>query len=387
MTEVFVAGIGMTGFGRFPGETIESLALPACLDALTDAAVTAADVDAVYCGNVYGGMLAAQRIAGQLGLTGRPAYNVEAACFSSAVALHLAVQAIGAGQIRTALVAGVEQLSALGRGGLRLNATDPDIAQGLTMAAAYAMRAQAYLAATRATPRDLAAVAAKNRGNGSLNPRAQFRTPATIDEVLASRPIADPLTLLQCCGTGDGAAAVVISRRPGPAARPVQITASVVTSGTTGRHDLTREPLTERAARAAYAQAGIGPADLGIIELHDAFSIAELLYYEALGLCGYGEAADLLRSGATARDGDCPVNASGGLLARGHPLGATGLAQVTEVTSQLRGTADALIRRPRHGLTHCTGGGITGYDHAVCAIHVLSAARARRGPTAARLRR
>ena len=373
MTGVFVAGIGMISFGRFPGETIESLALPACLDALTDAAVAADDVDAVYCGNVYGGMLPAQRIAGQLGLTGRPGYNVEAACSSSAVALHLAVEAIRAGQIRTALVAGVEQLSVFGRGGQRLNATDPDIIQGMTMPAAYAMRAQAYLAAVGATAQDLAAVAVKNRGNGSLNPRAQFRKPATIDEVLASRPIADPLTLLQCCGTGDGAAAVVISQHPGPAAHPVQIMASVATSGTTGQHDLTREPLTERTARAAYAQAGIGPADIGTVELHDAFSIAELLYYEALGLCGYGQAPGLLRSGATARGGACPVNASGGLLARGHPLGATGIAQVVEVTSQLRGTACTSTRRPHHGLTHCTGGGITGYDHAACTIHILSA--------------
>jgi acetyl-CoA acetyltransferase len=374
MTDVFVAGIGMIGFGRFPGETIESLALPACLDALTDAAVTAADIDAVYCGNVYGGMLPAQRIAGQLGLTGRPCYNVEAACSSSAVALHLAVQGVSAGHIRAALVTGVEQLSVFGRGGLRLNATDPDIIQGLTMPAVYAMRAQAYLAATGATAQDLAAVAVKNRGNGSLNPRAQFRKPATIDEVLTSRPIADPLTLLQCCGTGDGAAAAVISQHRGPAAQPVQVTASVATSGTIGQHDLTREPLTERTARAAYTQAGIRPADIGTVELHDAFSIAELLYYEALGLCGYGEAASLLRSGATARDGDCPVNASGGLLARGHPLGATGIAQVAEVTGQLRGTAATLPRRRRHGLTHCTGGGITGYDHAVCTIHILSAA-------------
>lgn len=374
MTDVFVAGIGMIGFGRFPGETIESLALPACLNALTDAAVTAADIDAVYCGNVYGGMLPAQRIAGHLELTGLPGYNVEAACSSSAVALHLAVQAIRAGHIGTALVIGVEQLSVFGRGGLRLNASDPDITQGLTMPAVYAMRAQAYLAATGATTQDLAAVAVKNRGNGSLNPRAQFREPVTIDEVLASRPIADPLTLLQCCGTGDGAAAVVISQHPGPAAQPVQITASVATSGTIGQHDLTREPLTTRTARAAYAQAGIGPADIGTVELHDAFSIAELLYYEALGLCGFGEAPGLLRSGATARTGDCPVNASGGLLARGHPLGATGIAQVAEITSQLRGTADTLTRRPRHGLTHCTGGGITGYDHAACTIHILSAA-------------
>lgn len=373
MNEVFVTGIGMIGFGRFPDETIESLALPACLDALTDASVSRVGIDAVYCGNVYGGMLPAQRVAGQLGLTARPCYNVEAACSSSALALHLAVRAIRAGQIDTALVIGVEQLSVFGGGTLQLNATDPDVAQGVTMPAVYAMRAQAYLAATGATVEDLAAVAVKNRGNGSANSRAQFRKPTTVDDVLASRPIADPLTLLQCCGTGDGAAAVVVSRTPS-GERPIRVAASVASSGTVGRHDLSREPLTERVAQEAYREAWIGPTDLGVVELHDAFSIAELLYYEALGLCGFGEAPDLLNSGDTARDGRCPVNAGGGLLSRGHPLGATGVAQVVEVVEHLRGLSDALARRPDHALTHCTGGGITGYDHAACTVHILSAA-------------
>lgn len=374
VADAYVAGVGMTGFGRFPDSSIERLALPACLDALADAEVARDEVDAVWCGNVYGGMLPAQRIAARLGLTGRLAVNVEAACSSSALALHLAVQAIRAGQIETALVAGVEQLSVFGGGTLPLNPGDPDVVQGVTMPAGYAMRAQAYLAATGATTADLAAVAVKNRGNGALNPRAQFRTPATAGQVLASRPIADPLTLLECCGSGDGAAAVVVSRRPGPGRRPVRVAASVASSGTVGQHDLSREPLTGRVAALAYQEAGIGPHDLGAVELHDAFAIAELLYYEALGLCGYGEAPGLLRSGATGRAGRCPVNAGGGLLARGHPLGATGVAQVVEVTEHLRGAPAVLARRPDHALTHCTGGGITGYDHAVCTIHILSAA-------------
>lgn len=371
---VYLHGTGIIPFGRYPDRTLEDLAVPAATGALAEAAATPDGIDAVYCGNVYGGMLPAHRIAARLGLTGRPAYNVEAACSSSAVALHLAVSAIRAGQLETALVIGVEQLSVFGRGTLRLNADDPEIAEGLTMPAAYAMRAQRYMAATGARIEDLAAVSVKNHANGALNPDAQFRRPTPLDEVLGSRPVADPLTLLQCCGTGDGAAAVVVSRNPGPAARAVQVAASVATSGTIGQHDLSREPLTERAARAAYAEAGIGPADLGTVELHDAFSIAELLYCEALGLCGYGEAPDLLRSGATARNGRCPVNASGGLLARGHPLGATGIAQLAEVTGQLRGLSGTLAQRPDHGLTHCTGGGITGYDHAACTIHILSAA-------------
>jgi acetyl-CoA acetyltransferase len=383
VTAAYIAGTGMIGFGRFAGETLESLALPAALDALAEADATCDDIDAVYCGNVYGGMLPAQRIAGRLGLTGRPGYNVEAACSSSALALHLAVQAIRARQLDTALVVGVEQLSVFGGGTLRLNAGDPDVAQGVTMPAVYAMRAQSYLAATAATVEDLAAVAVKNRGNGAANPRAQFRETTTVEEVLASRPVAGPLTLLQCCGTGDGAAAAVVSRWPATGGRPLRVAASRFSSGTIGPHDLASEPLTERVARDAYREAAVTAADLGIVETHDAFSIAELLYYEAIGLCGFGEASELLRAGVTERTGSCPVNAGGGLLARGHPLGATGVAQVAETAGRLRGAAadpgaaypgaaDAGAA-PTVGLTHCTGGGITGYDHAACAIHILVA--------------
>jgi len=373
---VFVHGTGIIPFGRYPDRTLEDLAVPAAAGALAEAAATGDGIDAVYCGNVYGGMLPAHRIAARLGLTGRPAYNVEAACSSSAVALHLAVVAIRAGQLETALVIGVEQLSVFGRGTLRLNADDAEIAAGLTMPAAYAMRAQRYMAATGAVIEDLAAVSVKNHANGALNPDAQFRRPTPLEEVLGSRPVADPLTLLQCCGSGDGAAAVVVSARPPDPAlwpRTVRVAASVVSSGRTGRHDLSREPLTTRVAAQAYAEAGIGPADLGVIELHDAFTIAELLYYEALGLCGYGEAPGLLRDGVTQRSGRHPVNAGGGLLARGHPLGATGVAQVVEVTRHLAGRTGTLGHRPDAGLTHCTGGGISGYDHAVCTIHVLTA--------------
>lgn len=372
MTDAYVIGTGIIPFGKYRDRTLESLALPAALDALRQADATHEAIDAVYCGNVYGGMLPAHRIAGQLGLTARPCYNVEAACSSSAVALHLAVQAIRTGQLDTALVIGVEQLSGFGGGTLRLNADDPDIAHGLTMPAAYAMRAQRYMAATGATVADLAEVAVKNHANGALNPNAQYRKPTTLNEVLESRPIADPLTLLQCCGSGDGAAALVVSRhRPSGVDSPVRVAASVFSSGTIGAHDLTREPLTARVAQTAYQQADIGPANLGVVELHDAFTIAELLYYEALGLCGYGQAPELLRAGVSARTGTCPVNAGGGLLARGHPLGATGIAQVVEVTEHLRGGTD-LPRRPDVGLTHCTGGGISGYDHAACTIHVLT---------------
>ncbi len=372
MTAAHVIGVGMTAFGRRPDDTIESLGAAAALDALRQSGVTPEDIDAVYCGNVYGGMLPAQRIAAGIGLTGRPGYNVEAACSSSAVALHLAVHAIRTGLHDTVLVLGVEQLSRFGGGTLPLNPDDLDVAQGVTMPAVYAMRAQRYLASTGATVHDLAAVAVKNRGNGAANPRAQYRTEPTVEEVLASRPVADPLTLLQCSGSGDGAAAAVVSRHPGERLRPVSVVASRFTSGTTGAHDLTREPLTARVASDAYAEAGITADDVDVIELHDAFSIAELQYYEALGLCGFGEAPELVRSGHTGRTGPCAVNPSGGLLARGHPIGATGLAQVVEVVEWLRDPPAWDGRRARLGVTHCTGGGISGYDHAACSIHVLA---------------
>jgi benzoylsuccinyl-CoA thiolase BbsB subunit len=377
MSEAYIHGTGIIRFGRYPDATLEDLATPATREALANAGAAPADVDAVYCGNVYGGMLPAHRVAARLGLTGRPAYNVEAACSSSAVALHLAVSAIRAGQLGTALVIGVEQLSVFGGGTLRLNAADPEVAQGLTMPAVYAMRAQRYMRETGATIEDLAAVSVKNHANGAFNPKAQFRSPTPLDEVLASRQIADPLSLLQCCGSGDGAAAVLVSSHlpaGGSGPRAVRVAASVVSSGTTGPHDLSREPLTARVAEQAYAEAGVTPADLGVIELHDAFTIAELLYYEALGLCGFGEAPGLLRDGVTQRTGRHPVNAGGGLLARGHPLGATGVTQVVEVTRHLSGAGTGLARPPEVGLTHCTGGGISGYDHAVCSMHVLAAA-------------
>lgn len=372
MTVAHILGVGMTAFGRRTEDTIESLGADAALDALHQSGVTPGEIDAVYCGNVYGGMLPAQRVAARLGLTGRPGHNCEAACSSSAMALHLAVHAVRTGLYDSVLVLGVEQLSVFGGGPLRLNKDDLEVAQGVTMPAVYAMRAQRYLAATGATVRDLAAVAVKNRGNGAANPRAQYRTEPTVEDVLASRPVADPLTLLQCSGSGDGAAAAVVSRYSADHLRPVSVVASQFSSGTTGAHDLAREPLTARVANRAYTEAGITADDVDVIELHDAFSIAELLYYEALGLCGFGEAPELLRAGHTGRAGRRPVNSGGGLLARGHPIGATGLAQVVEVVDWLRDPPGHDGERARIGLTHCTGGGITGYDHAACGIHVLA---------------
>jgi acetyl-CoA acetyltransferase len=238
----------------------------------------------------------------------------------------------------------------------------------------YAMRGTRFLHERDATPADLAAVAVKNRHNGTLNEYAQQRSEVTVDEVLGSRMIADPLTLLQCCPSQvDGAAAVVLSTRR-PSGKAVKVLSSVVQSGIRERadDDILDAEITARAARHAYEQAGLSPQDVDVVELHDAFTIAELLYYEALGLADHGDAVALLRSGDTRIGGRIPVNPSGGLLAKGHPLGATGVAQMVEIAWQLQGRAgQRQVEGAKVGLTQCTGGGIAGVDHAASSVHLL----------------
>jgi acetyl-CoA acetyltransferase len=247
----------------------------------------------------------------------------------------------------------------------------------MVMPAVYAMRAQRYLHETGATAADLAAVSVKSRRHGSLNPYAQMRDLVTEDAVLASRPIADPPTLLMCCPTGDGAAAIVMvsDRVRRELGRPaIRVAASVLHSGQVaeGFRDMTKPEITYHSAQDAYAQAGVGPADLDMVELHDAFSIAELVYYEALGLAERGYGYELIRRGATTFGGDVVVNPSGGLLSKGHPVGASGVAQVVEAYWQLTGAAgDRQIPNARLAMTHVTGGGTAGLDHGACTVHIL----------------
>jgi acetyl-CoA acetyltransferase len=374
----FIRGVGMTPFGRHADALAPTLGQRAILAAIEDARIELRDIQAVYCANVFGGMILGQLIVRDLGLKGIPVYNVENACASGATAVHLAGHALQARQYDTVLVLGIEQLTRLGGGTIPLQRNDDKTAlyadAGMVLPAVYAMRAARFLHEGRGTREDLAAIAEKNRFHGSLNEYAQQRTPVSAQEVLASRPVAEPLTLLQCCPSQvDGAAALVLGRQPS-GVKPVRVMASIVQSGMLERadDDILDAEITARAARLAYEQAGITPADVGVVELHDAFTIAELLYYEALGLAGHGEAASLLRSGATRLGGRVPVNPSGGLLAKGHPLGATGIAQMVEVVWQLQGRAGSRqAGTPKIGVTQCTGGGIAGVDHAASSVHVL----------------
>lgn len=381
-TEVFIAGAAMTAFGRHETLSLQDLAQQAVQGALADAGIGADRLQALYNANVYGGMVLGQVLMRDFGITGPALYNVENACASGATAVHLACQALRLGVYDTVLVWGVEQLTRLGGGTIPMQRNDYKTElyarQGMTLPTVYAMRGTRYLHERGETPALLAQVAVKNRAHGARNPLAQQRKPVTLEEVLASRPVAEPLTLLQCCPSMvDGAAALVLTtRRPEGGRRAVRIAGSAVQSGhlESGCDDILDAEITARTARLAYEQAGIAPADVQVVELHDAFTIAELLYYEALGLAPRGAGAGLLRDGATALGGRVPVNPSGGLLAKGHPLGATGVAQMVELAWQLEGRAEGRqVEGARVGLAQCTGGGIAGMDHAASSVHLLVA--------------
>jgi benzoylsuccinyl-CoA thiolase BbsB subunit len=378
MRGVSVVGVGMIPFGKYPERKLADLGWPAVKAAIRDAGIEPRQIQAAYSGTALGGMMSGQRVLGRLGMTAIPIANVENACSSSSTAFRQGVMAIRSGQYDVVLVIGVEKLSKFGGGTLPLEEEDWEVSQGLSMPALYAMRAQRYMHDFGLTREQLALVSVKNRRHGSLNPDAQMRKPVTLDEVLSSRPIADPFTLLQCCPTGDGAAAAVLCAtsvahqfRPDP----VQVIASDVTSGKymTGFRDMTIPEITVRGAKEAYEEAGVGPRDIDVAEVHDAFSIAELLYYEAFGFCAHGDAGRFIESGATTFGGQVVVNPSGGLLAKGHPVGATGAAQVVEIVRQLRGEAgERQVEGAKIGLTHATGGGISGFDHGACSIHIFS---------------
>lgn len=375
---VAVLGTGIVPFGKFPDVSVSHLARPAVIEALRESGLERAQIESLFCGSAISGMMAGQRVARDVGLSGIPIVNVENACSSSATAFRDALVAVGSGMIDYAIVVGVEKLTRLRGGMLPLDEEDLEVANGMVMPALYAMRARRYLHEHGVTERDLAAVAVKSRRHGALTPYAQFREPTTIDEVLASRPIADPLTLLQCCPTGDGAAAIVIGpadARHAGAHAAIRVAGSHLASGRyiSGFRDMTTPEITVRCAKELYEETGIGGEDIDVLECHDAFTIAELLYYEALGLCERGEATRLLHDGVTSLGGRHVVNPSGGMLSKGHPVGASGAAQIVEIVRQLQGRCgERQVRDARVGLTHVTGGGTAGFDHGACCIHLFT---------------
>ena len=408
MQRAVIAGVGMTRFGKHLETGLKALGREAVEAALADAGVERGQLEAAWVGNAMAGLVTGQEcIRGQVvlrsaGIGAIPVVNVENACASAATALNQACAMVQAGVYDCVLALGVEKLyhadkrrsfAAIG------SAVDTEEiakimealrrvakAEGAEAASSgagekrsmfmdfYAGVARRYMQKYGATPRHFAMVAAKNSQHGSLNPKAQFQKELSVDEVLAEPMVAEPLTRAMCSPIGDGAAAaVIVSERKARelgVAKPVYVAASVLRSG--WDHGPDEEGTVVRCSREAYERAGVGPEDVDVMEVHDASAPAEIQYYEELGLCGHGEGAALCESGATKLGGRIPVNPSGGLLRKGHPVGATGLAQVTELVEQLRGLSGARqVPGARVALAQ-NGGGQIGADAAAMCVTLLT---------------
>ncbi len=390
MSKVRIIGVGMIRFGRDVHRNERTMVESVVELTLKDAGITASDVQRVFSGNAAAGLVSGQEmIRGQVALQGTdlagvPLVNVENACASSSSAANLAFEAILSGRCDVALVIGVEKLSHTEKSrafDALQGATDVSTvtrtadgpATNSVFVNVYAEEAKKYMAEHGATVSDLAAVAVKNRRHASLNPLAQFQQPQTIEEVLAGRVVVDPLTLPMCSPTTDGAAALVLcsedyAQRQGQTGCEIRATRLAAGAG------FGSKPVAV-AARAAFNDAGLGPDDLDLLELHDAAAPAEILQYAEIGLCGPGEGHLLVRSGATALGGRLPVNVSGGLMSRGHPIGATGCAQLVEIYDQLTGRAGGRqVDGARVGMAVNAGGWLAGtYAAAVATILVKAA--------------
>src|SRR5262250_1014910 len=353
MRRVAVIGVGVTKFGLHDRTSAELFA-EAAADALADAGIPASQVQALYYGNVVGGETEHQlhtgpQAASVLGIPSVPTTRFETACASSHAAFRHAVMEIAAGVSDIVLVGGAERV---------LNVTTEESTEyfayasdalweqplGLTFPGVFALIARAHMAKYGTTEEQMAHVAVKNHRHGLLNPKAQFQKEISLDTVLKSPYVADPLKLYDCCPFTDGGAAVVLASEDvaRTCRQPVWVLATEAATDHMLLHDkrdLSRVPATERAAAAAYGQAGKGPQDVNVVELHDCFTIAEIVATEGLGLFEPGTGGRAAEKGLTGIGGEIPVNPSGGLKAKGHPIGATGAAQVAEIVTQLRGEA------------------------------------------------
>ena len=379
MSEVYLTGVGMIPFGVHARRTLVDMAGEAAALALHDAGLEPDKVEMAFFGNataapLFKDVTVGQNVFWQVGVNKIPVFNVENACTSGSAAFYLAANAIAAGQVEVAMVAAGEKMCVPEAGLLNSGATELDTQMGLVTPASFAMRAVRHMAEFGTPPNRWPGVAVKNRRHASLNPMAQFREPISVEEVLASPMIADPLTRLQCCPIADGAAAVVLGSKRAAAAIPGALRIRSWAYGTgdyLNPQDMGRWGTDYRTCAQAYEKAGLGPDDLDLIECHDAFTIGEILHYEALGLCEPGEGGRLAATGETALGGRIPVNASGGLLSRGHPPAATGLAQIWELATQLRRQAgNRQVPDASIGLAHCMGGDKDG-DAKSCTVIVI----------------
>ena len=404
MRDVVIIGVGMIRFGKYPDKGIKDLVREAATAAMQDAGVEPRHLDAAYVGSAVPGlmtgqeMIKAQVTLSAMGIDSIPMYNIENACASSSTALHLAWMSVGAGVHDCALVVGFEKLydadkrksfQALGtavdvelfRSFLsnleqQREGSGPIIREGSgekrsVFMDMYAHFTRTYMERYGLTQEHFAKIAVKSHKNGALNPHAQYQHAVTLEEVLTSGEVSWPLTRMMCSPIGDGAAAAIVCSKEAAArfrGKPVSIAASVLGSGSLSASE---DSLTKRIAPKAFAAAGIAPQDIDVLEVHDATSPSEIITLIELGICPGKDAPQWIDDGYLEVSGRMPTNTSGGLASKGHPIGATGLGQVHEIVTQLRGEAGPRQVRDAHiGLTH-NGGGILGVDAAAMAIHVF----------------
>ncbi|CAD9223954.1 3-ketoacyl-CoA thiolase [Burkholderia cenocepacia] len=411
MSNIYIAGIAMTVFGRHLDRSLDDLAREALQRALRDAGCHADAIRAAFYAGITNGALQGQlSIPGQvvfskIGLEGIPVFNVENACASGSTAVHLAVRELQSGACDVALALGAEKMNvadkaksfALFEAGWDVSRVDENFATlarlgegiepppGSESERPYSRFMKIYAAMCRhhmhtygTTQRQIAAVSAKNHGHSVHNPYSQFRQPFTIDEVLAAAPITYPITLPMCAPLSDGAAAAILCTEEGlerigaDRSRCIRIGASVIRSFTRRRIDEPHKHIGRLAALQAYEQAGVGPADMDVAEVHDASAMGEIIQAENLGFVPLGEGGPAAERGEFTLGGRIPINTSGGLESKGHPLGATGIGQLYELVTQLRGEAGARqVDGARHAIQE-NGGGLQGVEEAALAIHILS---------------
>jgi acetyl-CoA acyltransferase len=393
MSTVAITGVGLTAFGRFKDQSLSQLAGQAIAAALADAGIEPAEIQAAFVANSMASVTTGQvAVVGQavlrpLGYSAIPVYNIDNACAASSSALDLAVATVASGRAGVVLVVGVEKLfgpdrsdsyralnGAVDTSFLAAAGVDA-LAESVFVAAIYPERLGRYRAKYGLQARTLAEIAVKNRGNAALNPLAQYTKPISVDDVLGSRMVAEPLTALMCAPISDGASAVVVtsaslarSLAQSSGRRPVWIRGIATGMGAPGPFSTVA-----RIAGRAFAEAGITPGDVDVAEVHDSIAFNELLAYEELGLCVAGSGAQFFSSGASSLGGKVPVNTSGGLESRGHPVAATGLAQIVELVQQLRHEAgDRQVAGARIAVAENAGGFVVD-DTAAVVVTVLGA--------------
>jgi acetyl-CoA acyltransferase len=377
MRDVAIVGVSMLKFGRYPDKQVPELGAQAVLLALNDAGISLKDVQIMVSGNLYqANATVGQRILKEIGQTGIPVVNVANACATGSTAFREAYISVASGAYDVALAVGCEQMGKmglLGTGGGRGEISPEGVAGSGLMPAVFGQAGVEHMRKYGTTMEQFAKIAVKNHKHSMTNPYSQYQIETSLEDVMNARMVAWPNTLYMCCPTGDGAAAAILvpyDKASKYTTKPIKVAASVLTSDPWSERDLTLpdvNTLTRNAAKEAYEKAGLGAKDLNLVELHDCFATAELLHYENLGLCADGDAGRMIDEGETTIGGRIPVAPSGGLLSKGHPLGATGVANIVEVVWHLREQAGARqVEGAKVGLAHVIGLG------SACTIHIMT---------------